>query len=139
LLGRTRVQTRFKSLLIEAKYSDSHESGKSRTRLTTTNDIDFLCGGLFCCCCDNAWTSDERTNHFVFIVGRGDGNIFDKNIFLASIEVQNWALNRNLSSVGQLREKLWALKVYYIHCSKICKLRPTLGRPFFLNVSLLDK
>jgi hypothetical protein len=34
-----------------------------------------------------AWTSDERTNHFVFFVGRGDGNIFDKNIFLASREV----------------------------------------------------
>jgi hypothetical protein len=34
------------------------------------------------------WTSDERTNHFVFFVGRGDGNIFDKNIFLASREVQ---------------------------------------------------
>jgi hypothetical protein len=34
------------------------------------------------------WTSDERTNHFVFFVGRGDGNIFDKNIFLASRKVQ---------------------------------------------------
>jgi hypothetical protein len=30
---------------------------------------------------DRTWTSDERTNHFVFFVGRGDGNIFDKNIF----------------------------------------------------------
>jgi hypothetical protein len=35
-----------------------------------------------------AWTSDERTNHFVFFVGRGAGNIFDKNIFLASREVR---------------------------------------------------
>jgi hypothetical protein len=49
------------------------------------------------------------------------------------------ALNQNLSSVGQLREKLRDLKVYDIHCSKICKLRPTLGQPFFLNLSLLDK
>jgi hypothetical protein len=29
----------------------------------------------------SAWTSDERTNHTMFLVGRGDGNIFDKNIF----------------------------------------------------------
>jgi hypothetical protein len=29
-------------------------------------------------CFIRAWTSDERTNHFVFFVGRGDGNILGK-------------------------------------------------------------
>jgi hypothetical protein len=36
-------------------------------------------------CLPCSWTSDERTNHFAFFVGRGDGNIFGKE-YINSIQ-----------------------------------------------------